>query len=135
MAYQITASASGTLNTAGINVNASGSGNIRLAIYSDNSNAPGTLLGQSASTAAVGTSWNDLAITGVSIVSGNKYWLSFQASAGATTFFYTGTGITQFNVAQAYGTFPTGVSYSSGTGQGYNMRMSYTQSSTGNNWF
>jgi hypothetical protein len=124
-AYQVTASASGLLQSIGVNM-ASGTGNMEAAIYSDNgSDAPLSLLASSSSVAAA-MGWNDVPITGVSIVSGIKYWIAFQVSSSALNAYYSFTPLsTQASYAQAYGAFPPGASYSTSTNASINMRMAY----------
>ena len=103
----ITASASGTLSSVGINVYAA-YGHIRGAIYStynSTSKKFGGLLGQSGSTTAV-TGWNDLSISGsVSITQGTTYYIAFQAdSSNLNTYFNNGG--TYYHVAYTYNAFP-----------------------------
>lgn len=55
----------------------SGSGNMRVAVYTNAASAPGTLLARSAST-AVTAGWNTINIEQVSLLAGNIYWLAIQ---------------------------------------------------------
>ena len=121
----ITASKSGALASVGLDVQGTGGNNLRLAIYDSSSN----LLGQSADVAAV-ANWNDLAITGVSLVNGSQYKLAFQVSgSGNHQYYYNNTPtVSSWRTAQAYGAFPSTVPAESGTAKGlYNMRMTYAQ--------
>jgi hypothetical protein len=108
-----TAVSSATVMTVGINV-AAGSGNIRVALYQDSSGAPGTLLGQSSSTASA-MSWNDIAISPTpNVASGTQYWFAVQVDSNSLSFHYaTGSAGSTKLFAQAYGTFPNSFSGSS----------------------
>ncbi len=92
VAYAIVASASGTLTSIGVNIFAA-AGNIRVCIYSTYSGSKlSGILGQSASTPAVG-GWNDLAIPGgVAIVSGTTYYIAVLSDIGSCSFFYINSG-------------------------------------------
>jgi len=104
-AYPVVASASGSLMALIKNVRVA-AGNMRLGIYADNGNTPvgGALLAQSASTAVVG-GFNILIVTGVSIVTGTKYWVAYQLSSNSCISDYINGGA-QFYAAYAYGVFP-----------------------------
>lgn len=131
LSFPITASASGPLTSIGVNCKTA-SGNIRVAIYSSrNSTTLSGLLGQSSSVAAV-SGWNDLAIPGVTIVSGTTYYLALQASDGSNCALYYQSGQTNAQGAHAsysYGVFTDPVSIGLGNNL-FNMRMSYTSSTT-----
>jgi len=115
------ASNKGTLISVGLNVKTA-VGNIRTAIYS----IANALLGESSSVAAA-TGWNDLAISGVTIVKGTEYCLAFQASSNSLSVYKRAASPTGFRAikAQAYGAFPA--SLAAGTLQTdlMNMRMIY----------
>jgi flagellin-like protein len=93
----------GSLRTVGVNIFSPGS-NVRTAIYSDNSNAPGTLLAASGSVAQT-VGWNDLSVTGVTITQGAKYWLAVQTSSSIAYFACQSCG-TRYYLAYTYGSFP-----------------------------
>lgn len=83
--YQpVTASASGALQTIGFNLAYCGSNNINVAIYSDNG-SPDALLGSG--TANCGDGWNDIAVTGVSIVATTKYWIAIKGDSSVIHFY------------------------------------------------
>lgn len=127
-AYPITASASGSLVSIGMNLFSVNAGsNLRLAIYTDSSGQPGTLLGQSADTVGVGGQWNDLSVTGVSIVANTPYWLAFQAQNGQLEPWRDASSTTIWQFSQAYGSFPaSGSSFTNNSGQNVqNLRMTY----------
>ncbi len=117
------ASGSGTLDSVGINLYATGSGNIQLAIYEGS-----TLLGHS-STAAATTLWNDLAIPGsISITASTTYKLAWCSDVDPLAPYRTngeasGTSRYEANTFGDYpSSLPTGTTYTIG----WNMRMIYT---------
>lgn len=128
-AFSITASQSGSLQTIGVNFPSSG-GRVAVAIYSDNSNRPGSLLASSAiATATKG--WNDVAVTSITIVAGTKYWLAFQTTA-SQVYGSTSTQDTEAYYGQAFSTtFPGGSFYTSPVGGHIaNLRMTYGTGTT-----
>jgi hypothetical protein len=126
----LTASASGTLQTVGINLYAA-AGNIRLAIYDDDgSGNANNRLGQSASTPAV-VGWQDLAISGVNIVQGQNYHLEWQVDNNTTAIYYGTTGLAKYK-SQAYGDFPHPMgSMTNYANHMWNMRMTCAPAAPG----
>ena len=59
---------------------AGGSGNVKVAIYSDSSGSPNALL--ASATAACSAGWNTISVSDVSIVSGTYYWLAHITDCG-----------------------------------------------------
>src|SRR5438105_2807084 len=115
--WQITASATGNLSSVGIDIQNAGSGNVRTAIYTDSAGAAGTLLGASADTVP-STGWNDLSVTGVSIVAGTPYWIGFQAANNTLHVYKTvATVASLYYFSQAYGAFPTTPAWTNQTNQ------------------
>jgi hypothetical protein len=125
----ITPSASGTISSLGLNVYTA-AGNIEMAIYSDLSGAPDTLLGYSASTPCV-TGWNDLPlITPVDVTSGTLYWLCLQHDSSIYTYRLSSGG-QQLYQSQTYGAFPDPVSGTlSSNAITHNMRITYAAGMT-----
>lgn len=81
-ASPIIASASGTLDSVGVNIYSCAGGNPQMAIYADSgSNVPTTRLGLS-SPFACSVGWMDFPITGVDIIEGTKYWVAFASYSG-----------------------------------------------------
>jgi hypothetical protein len=121
----VTASASGTLQTVGANVQTA-AGSIRVGIYSDDGTGkPLTLLGQSASTPAV-SGWNDLTITSPpSIVSGTKYHLVVNTDSGSLRLYYKSSA-GEYYYAKTYGPFDATWAGSTTQGFLFNMRMTYS---------
>ena len=137
--YPLTASASGTLTTVGVNIGTP-SGNIRVGIYTTYNAGTGIfsgLLGQSASTAAA-AGWNDLSVGGgISIVQGNTYYLVVEPSDGTTnTFEAVASGTFYYYTSGSYAAFtdPSGAS-TIGSGETVNMRIIYSSSSTTKKYF
>ena len=122
--FSLTASASGTLTSVGVNVEGPSS-NIETAVYGTLSGGTlSGLLGSSASTAAV-AGWNDLPISGgISIVSGTTYYVAFQVSGAGSNLYYVNSG-TNYAYIQSYGSFPSSTTVTAGTGT-VNMRMTYS---------
>jgi hypothetical protein len=64
-----------TGNAGIMKVKAYQTGNVKVAIYSDNNGEPDTLLGQGSGAVTAGQ-WNDISITSAAITSGSYYWLA-----------------------------------------------------------
>jgi len=94
---------SGTVTSISLYV-ATASGNARVAIYSDSSGSPGTLIVQSGSE-AVTTGWRTFTVTGTSLSPGS-YWLCFQVDSSSFKTTYSPTGGVRRLVSYAYGAFP-----------------------------
>jgi hypothetical protein len=71
-----------------IRIRVGGSGNVKVGLYADDSDNPGTLLASSGST-AVSIGWNIISVTPVNVTYGAAYWLAFNTDtlnlAGAKT--------------------------------------------------
>jgi len=94
-AVQFTASTSGTVDLAEINV-VSGTGRrISIAIYSDLGNNPGNRLSTSQEIRSNLIGWNTTNLnTPVQLVAGQKYWLCFNTDGSALEFGYqSGSGL------------------------------------------
>ena len=124
----ITASASGTLSSIGVNVEAP-TGNIIVGIYSTYSGSTlSGLLGQSASTAVASTGWIDPTVSGVTIVSGTTYYIAWEGS-GYLSFYYVGSG-SEYQSAYSYGTLPSSIAMGSTNTETINMRIIINDSPT-----
>jgi hypothetical protein len=123
-ASPITASASGTLQTIGVNVASGGTGHIRVAIYNDNSNTPNNLLCESGSTALSGTGWIDVDVSScsLSITTSTNYWLALQSDTVSDRFYISAESA--YQTAQSYGAFPNPFGGTT-AGSRPNMRMTY----------
>ncbi len=76
-AFQVTASAAGTLANLAVYVDASTtSGKLVVGLYSDNAGHPGTLLAQATKLSPASSAWATVPIPATSVVSGGKYWLA-----------------------------------------------------------
>jgi len=95
---------SGTVTSISLYV-ATASGNARVAIYSDSSGSPGTLIVQSGSEAVTTTGWRTFTVTGTSLSPGS-YWLFFQVDSSSFKTTYSQTGGVRRLVSYAYGAFP-----------------------------
>ena len=93
----------GTADVVTFKLKASDTGNVKVAIYSDNSGQPGSLLSAVNTTTAVVAGWNDITITSTPVVSGNYYWLGFNSDSQRVCLHF-GSGITKFRPA-TYGSF------------------------------
>jgi len=128
--YPVTASSSGCLLTLGAYIGQDG--NMRLALYSDNSGVPGLLLAQTADTPmSKGNSWQDLPVSpaGVVIAAGTQYWLAAQIySSGPNSYlWYGGPSTVHYYLSQPYGPFPSSASGASlGGGPAAYLRMTYS---------
>jgi hypothetical protein len=128
LASKITASASGTSVTVGINI-ATAAGNIRMALYSHNAtdDKPASLLGETASIAIAGTDFQDYTLTGVTIVSGTVYWIAFQFDNNGAQVQGVASGRRSF-YTHTYGAMDA--TWSAGSTQDaytYNLRANYVQ--------
>ncbi|GEM_PF-1851616 len=92
-------------------IGATGSGNIELAVYNDNSGAPGAFQDAGIITSPVLNGWNVAPLTGVNLAAG-KYWLAIDHQ-NTIAFQYGSSGTSpNYEVSQAYGlpplTMPSG---------------------------
>jgi len=125
----ITASASGPLQRLGINFN-SASGNIVLGIYANSGGSPAALLASSSATAAM-AGWNDLTVTGVSIVSGTQYWIGASGSADTNNVYYGNPAMSHYKDYTYNGALPNPWGEDNGPAVGFfNMRMTYGTGTT-----
>ena len=125
VAFPITISQSGALQTLGINWVGTQSGNVRLALYTAGSGKPASLVAETASTAmSTGTGWQDITVSG-SVTSGS-YWVAFLFSAEKKYYMNTGGSLSYYT--KTYGTFDATWSGSSTqiTTFTANMRVTYT---------
>lgn len=89
---QFTATATGTMTH--FRLYANNSGNVKVSIYADSSNSPGTRLGKKDASTAVVTGWNNIALeSSVSITSGTKYWLAALSDDSDATTYVANTGL------------------------------------------
>ncbi|MHB8085603.1 MAG: beta strand repeat-containing protein [Dehalococcoidia bacterium] len=103
-------SATGTGNINVIRVKCWNSGNVKVAIYADNTGSPGSLLAAVNTGTAVTPGWNSIPITSTAVTAGTYYWLAFimdyesvsYQQSGATTRWYSWLDYSSF-------TFPASV--------------------------
>jgi hypothetical protein len=105
---KFTASASGKMTE--FRVKAGGSGNIKVALYADNSGNPGTLITAMNTGQAVTAGWNTLNFTQTQINNGTVYWLAIIIDTNNACQYVSG-GNYQYKV-QAYTdfTYPSTIS-------------------------
>jgi hypothetical protein len=129
-AVPITSSASGTLQTIGVNVYTNPpTGYIRVAIYDNAGGVAGNLLCESGSIALSGTGWNDVNVSScsLSITTSTNYWLALQSSISSDRFYFSSGSARQ--TVQSYGPFPNPFG-GSNAGSRPNMRMTYEADTT-----
>jgi len=127
IASPFTSGAAGTMSQISLDFQkiTSGTTHFDVAVYSDSSGKPGTLLGSSPSTTVVitnsgGHNWNTATLSApVSVAASTKYWLVFQTDdvIGPTTNYWadaTATGITTWYASPGtYGTWPNTAGFNS----------------------
>ena len=123
--FPITISASGTLQSIGVNWGTAPTGHVMVALYTAGSSKPGSLIVQSASTAvATSSGWQDISVASTSITAGS-YWVAAQIDSIDSVEFAT-SSITYY--PKAYGSFDSTWSSSSTqtTSEQWNMRVTYS---------
>ena len=80
----------------------------RVAIYSDNTGAPGSLLGESTAQEAVSDGWHVFTGFNIPVSENTYYWLAFQISTSNLNYHYD-TGLTNQHAYRSYvyGSFPS----------------------------
>lgn len=124
-AVPITISASGSVQTIGVNWAGTTAGSVRVALYSAGVNKPGSLLTQSADTAMTGsTGWQDISVTSYSVTAGS-FWLAIQLTAPRQAYWASGT---RSYYSKSYGAFDAAWSSSSASDSYFqwNMRITYS---------
>jgi len=120
-AFQYTASASGTANTAYVYIDTSNTATQAVVgLYTNNSsNNPGTLLAQATITNPVKGTWNSVALPAASVVAATKYWIAVLGPTGAGTIHFrdvtSGSKAqisSQSNLSTLPATWSAGTSYS-----------------------
>jgi hypothetical protein len=115
-ATKFTAGATGTVSALNVYVASPISGNPndkgQVAIYSDNAGVPNSRLGFSNDATLAGNTWNTINLTsGVSVTSGQVYWLVYNTNGSTNSnnnMVYDSGAANQTRwVAQTYGTWPT----------------------------
>ncbi len=98
-ADKFTASVTGAMDQFRIKVN--GSGNVKVAVYADDSGEPGALLNAVNTGQAVTAGWNTISFPDTSLISGTDYWLAFITDAKITCRYTSGGKVKRYKV-QAY---------------------------------
>jgi outer membrane protein assembly factor BamB len=87
-AFQTTASASGTVGTLTVYLDATSTAtNVYLGLYADNGGHPGALLAQANSTAPVRGAWNIFPISPTAVTAGVRYWFAILGSGNGKPIF------------------------------------------------
>ncbi len=83
-AFQYTATSSGNSQNLSVYLGATSAASaVTVGIYTDNNNAPGTLLGQGTITSPVDGTWNNVSLpSALNITSGTKYWIAILSPKG-----------------------------------------------------
>lgn len=123
-AFPVTITASGAIQSIGVNWAGTQTGEVRVALYSAGSGKPANLLIQSASMSmSTGAGWQDISVSGYSVTPGS-YWIAIQISTGKSI--YYGSGLRSY-YARSYGSFDS--SWSTGSSQDafvqWNLRVTY----------
>lgn len=85
----------------------SGAGNIKVAVYADNSGSPGSLLSGNNSNQAASSGWNNAIITGINVNSGDYYWVGFNFDSTYAPYYdgdSSGNGTAKYKTS-SYGSF------------------------------
>ena len=88
IAMQVRAGNTTTVNQVSVYVGAVDPVNnqYQVAVYSDNSNSPGTLLATSALATLTSNSWNTVAIPATAITAGSRYWLAYATNTASAAY-------------------------------------------------
>ena len=127
MGAPITASASGSLTSIGVNIKvATSSPHIRLGLYSTLTGTPtfSGMMCQSNSTVAV-VGWNDLAVSGCSVSVGVMYYPVIQADSSGLNMWLSNSNTTYYVAFGSYGSFPDPTGTLSSFTDTANMRITY----------
>ena len=127
MGAPITASASGSLTSIGVNIKvATSSPHIRLGLYSTLTGTPtfSGMMCQSNSTVAV-VGWNDLAVSGCSVSVGVMYYPVIQADSSGLNMWLSNSNTTYYVAFGSYGSFPDPTGTLSSFTNTANMRITY----------
>jgi hypothetical protein len=136
--YILGSAASGfTVSAVGAYFNAADGTNpqFQVAIYTDSSGVPGTLLCNSAADASIGTvpGWSEGTLSGCGTLSANTpYWVAFQPKGAGTNVAKGGSG-GQFK-ANTYGVWPASMSATSAASD-YSSYLKLTGTLTAQTWY
>jgi hypothetical protein len=85
-AFQLTATAAGTITTLAIYLDPTSTATrAMLAVYSDSGGNPGALLTQGTISSPTAGAWNRVAVPAISVTAGSQYWLVVLAPSGGGT--------------------------------------------------
>jgi hypothetical protein len=132
-AFQYTATTSGSASRAYVFLDGANTASlVTIGVYTDNNNNPGTLLGQANITSPQANAWNSVALSGVNITAGSKYWIAILApttGTGSVYFRDVATGgltkvSTQVNLSSLPATWTTGSTWSNAPMSAYLVDLS-----------
>ncbi|MFF4652473.1 Ig-like domain-containing protein [Streptomyces sp. NPDC001380] len=105
----------------------------QVALYSDNANAPGTLIAKSASAALTANSWNTVAVS-ATVKPNTAYWLAYNTNASSSTannMTYDSGGRSAYATGgTAFGTWPSGFGNPAYQSVSFAVRATYTVDTT-----
>ena len=125
--FPITITASGTLQSIGVNWADTTAGNVRVALYTPGSNKPASLLVDSGTVPITTTAgWQDVSVSAVSVTAGN-YWVAIQISV-AKNVYTTAASRSYYYLAGGFGPFDSTWSATSNqdSQDQWNMRVTYS---------
>jgi outer membrane protein assembly factor BamB len=124
-AFRTTASATGTVDSMTVYVNATTTATkVVVGLYADNNGHPGMLLTQGSKTSPTKGATNDIAVPSASVTSGSTYWIALLGTGGTLTFrdqANAGKAETYAlgNLSAMPSSWQTGVSYTDGNLSAY----------------
>jgi len=102
--------ASGTVSQ--IRVKCTTSGNVKVALYTDNEGSPGTLINANNTGASVVAGWNNISLPATGVTSGTFYWIAYNSSPACVGYMPFPGGAILYRVFSYSNDFPA----SAGTG-------------------
>ncbi len=126
-AFVYTALATGTATELRLYLDATNTATTVVAgVYADGSNSPTNLLASGTINAPQSAAWNSIALSGLPITQGQRYWIALMAPVGAGVIKFRDTpggdtawGSSQTNLSTLPATWSTGASYNSSPASAY----------------
>jgi hypothetical protein len=117
---KFTADTTGTISQ--IKIRCGATVHVKVAIYSDSSGVPGSLLNATDTSTACIPGWNTISITGTAVTSGTPYWLAFNSDASVVQAGNPGAGYTTYYRPATYSSFS---SFPSSAGTGFTTQSNW----------
>jgi phosphotransferase system IIB component len=95
-----------TANVTQIRVKCTTTGNVKVALYTDNSGSPGTLINANNTGAAVITGWNNITIPSTAVISGTNYWIAYNSTTNCVGYYSSPGGGAVFRALSYSTDFP-----------------------------